>query len=255
MCSISGTHNDEQVTRRLFWREGTRNDLDEQSTTMGTRFDHLETGCLDADPDVVVETTASSRPRPGWSKPTLEAGDPRPVRASVFEKPKGPARAKHAPALAQSCRYVADRAQDEGSDDGVERAIWIGHCRCIAFGQCHRPIKPAGPLRGDRQGRSTRIDPVDRGPRWVGVEIEAGADADLEHSADGSAGDPRSRSADTRAVREPHRPVVQPRQRWPRDLQPLAADPYGQEAIAREIRELHQDRDRLQLPAVSPAQP
>jgi hypothetical protein len=35
----------------------------------------------------------------------------------------------------------------------------------------------------------------------------------------------------------------------------LAADPYLQEPIAREIRELHQDRDRLQLPAVSPAQP
>ena len=78
-----------------------RHDLDKHAPGAGPDLDDPKTGSLEGIADIVIETTAAGRPRPGWGKRGLQAGDRPVARAGMLEEPEGATRAKHSPALTQ----------------------------------------------------------------------------------------------------------------------------------------------------------
>ena len=175
--------------------------------------------------------------RPGRGEPRLRSRHDGMTRSAMLQHAQAAARPEHPSTLAQGRRDVAHGAQDEGAHDDIERVVGVRQCRGIPEPERHRASQPSGPPCGDGKGGPAGVDRVERRARWIRTQVQTRADADLQDVAHGPGRDADAGAPEAASIGGPHPQVIQARRQG---AQARPSPALGQEAVAREVRELHQ---------------
>ncbi len=241
---IAGLH-------RTSRQEAPRDHLQEHAACPAALLQDVQPGRLEGCPKVVVQSAAAEGPRPCRGEARLRRGDAGVVGARMLQEAQGAARPEDAAAFPQCRRHVVHRAEHERPDHGVERGVRIGQGGGIARCQGDRSAKAGRTLPGHGQGVLARVDGVEVGVRRVGRQVESRTDPDLQHVAPCPREQSLPSAPEPGPIGDAHRPVVEARGRRIPDLCARAGTTLRQEAVPREVRQLHQDARGLQLPAVA----
>jgi hypothetical protein len=146
--------------------------------------------------------TATAEELPDRRERVLHARQARLFRARVLDEEQPALATQHPAHFRERRRYVGNRAQREGQHDRIEAVVLEGHLLRTDLVQRHGTTHLVGAFARPFQHVWIGLDADQLVDVAVEAEVEAGADADLEH-ATGRLG----HDLTTRRVEGAHRPV------------------------------------------------
>lgn len=133
--------------------------------------------------EVTVQVAAVAEAALQGSQAALPSRDAQAVGQTVLEKEQAAAGREHAMRFGESGRGVGDTAKCRGRNDGIEGTIGTRQRFGTAGDKLHRPWRTLGLASRKLEHSRVGIDAGHRfDRRWVAVEVEPGAHAELKHA-------------------------------------------------------------------------